>query len=329
MPFRQDSLPFLYPPTNLEGMEQDWDAVVVGGGAAGLSAAQMLGRSRRRTLVVDGGRPRNRFATHMHGVLGHDGVEPARLLERGRAEARAYGVEVADGVVTGLADDGDGDGLLVTLDDGRLLRARSVVVATGLRDALPDVPGLAEEWGRAVLHCPYCHGWEVAGQRLGVLAVSAASTHQIQLVRQLSEDVVAFTAAAEPLDEDARSGLVARGVRTVTAPVRALERRDEGIVLLTADGGEHLLDAVFTGGEPQLGLDFLTPLGLARSDQPGAPLLVDAMGRTSHPRVFAAGNAVAPFGNVPVSMASGSMAGAGVNAALVAEDVDLARRRIG
>ncbi|RIX28818.1 bifunctional NAD(P)/FAD-dependent oxidoreductase/class I SAM-dependent methyltransferase [Amnibacterium setariae] len=304
-------------------MEQDWDAVVVGGGAAGLSAAQMLGRSLRRTLVVDGGRPRNRFAAHMHGVLGHDGIEPARLLERGRAEARAYGVEFAEGVVMALAD--DGDRLLVTMDDGRVLRTRAAVVATGLRDDLPDVPGLAEEWGRTVLHCPYCHGREVAGRRLGVLAVSAASTHQVQLVRQLSEDVVAFTAAAEPLGDDARSGLAARGIRTVTAPVRGLERRDDGIVLRTADGVEHLVGAVFTGGAPELGLDFVAPLELARSDQPGAPLLVDPMGRTSHPRVFAAGNAVAPFGNVPVSMASGSMAGAGVNAALVAEDVDLAR----
>ncbi|GAA5206648.1 bifunctional NAD(P)/FAD-dependent oxidoreductase/class I SAM-dependent methyltransferase [Microbacterium kyungheense] len=297
-------------------MHNDWDAVVIGGGVAGLSAAQMLGRSLRRTLVIDGGMPRNRFATHMHGVLGHDGTPPAELLATGRSEAAAYGVAFATGAVTGLVD--EGDRLRVIRADGTADTARAVVIATGIRDALPDVPGLSEEWGRTVLHCPYCHGWEVAGRRLGVLATSAASLHQIELVRQLSDDVVVFT--ADPLDEASVVRLTARGIRIVADDVRAARGRDGALVITTAAGDEHVVDALFAGGAPELDLGFAAGLRLARTDAPGAPISADLRGATSHPRVFAAGNVIAPFGNVPLSMGAGSMAGAGVNGMLAAED---------
>ncbi|WP_203137232.1 bifunctional NAD(P)/FAD-dependent oxidoreductase/class I SAM-dependent methyltransferase [Microbacterium sp. JZ31] len=303
-------------------MTNDWDAVIIGGGAAGLSAAQMLGRSRRRTLVIDGGSPRNRFAAHMHGVLGHDGLDPAALLERGRAEARAYGVEIVAGLVASLSD--VGDRLRIELEDGAVATARAVVIATGVRDDLPDVPGLADGWGRTVLHCPYCHGWEVAGQRLAVLATSPMSVHQIQLVRQLSEDVTAFTAAAEPLGEDVTARLLARGVRVVPAAVRRVEHGESGLTVVTDDGAETVVDAIFTGGAPLLDLAFADGLDLQRAEAPGAPLAVDMMGKTSHPRIFAAGNVTSPFANVPVSMGAGSMAGAGANAMLTEEDFALA-----
>ncbi|MFD1722792.1 NAD(P)/FAD-dependent oxidoreductase [Amnibacterium endophyticum] len=298
-------------------MTQDWDAVVVGGGAAGLSAAQMLGRSRRRTLVIDAGAPRNAVAAHMHGVLGHDGLDPAELLDRGRAEARRYGVEVVEGDVRLLRD--EGESIRVLRADGQEDTARVVVVASGVRDVLPDVPGLREEWGRRALHCPYCHGWEVAGQRLAVLATGPQSLHQAELVRQLSDDVVVFSAAAEPCDEAALGRLVARGVRIVRDPVREVVR-GEALTLVTEDGREREVDAVFTGGAPTVPLDLLGGIALERADLPGAPLQVTMSGATSHPRLFAAGNVVQPYGNVPVAMASGAMAGAGANAALVAED---------
>jgi len=301
-------------------MDNDWDAVIIGGGVAGLSAAQMLGRSRRRTLVIDGGMPRNRSAAHMHGVLGQDGTPPADLLATGRTEARAYGVGFATGTVAHLAD--EGDRLAVTRDDGTIDTARAVVIATGIRDDLPDVPGLHEEWGRTVLHCPYCHGWEVAGRRLAVLATSPASLHQIELVRQLSDDVTVF--AAQAFDEQSVVRLAARGVRTVSSPVREATGRDGALALTTTDGAEHVVDGLFTAGAPVLDLGFAAGLELARADAPGGPLIADLRGATSHPRVFAAGNAIAPFGNVPLSMGSGSMAGAGVNAMLVTEDFDRA-----
>jgi thioredoxin reductase/SAM-dependent methyltransferase len=303
-------------------MTDDWDAVIIGGGAAGLSAAQMLGRSRRRTLVIDGGMPRNRFAAHTHGVLGHDGLDPADLLERGRAEAEAYGVEIVSGAVTALTD--QGDRIRIERVDGTVDTARAVVIASGLTDDLPAVPGLEGLWGTRVLHCPYCHGWEVAGLRLSVLATSPMSVHQIHLVRQLSDDVTAFTAGAEPLSDDVTAQFTARGIRVVRVPVDRVVSGDEALTIVTDDGLETVVDAIFTAGTPVLSLEFAATLDLARAAGPGAPLAVDMTGATSHPRIFAAGNVIAPFANVPVSMGSGSMAGAGVNARLAEEDVDLA-----
>lgn len=298
---------------------QQYDVVVIGGGTAGLSAAQMLGRARRRTLVVDAGAPRNRFADHMHGVLGHDGTPPLELLARGRAEVERYGVEVRPGTVARLT--GGESGLRVALDDGTELSARAVVIATGVRDELPEIPGLAERWGRGILHCPYCHGWEVAGQRLGVLATSPASVHHMDLIRQWSEDLTVFTADLGDLDPALAERLAARGTRVVESPVREL-LGDDGTLraVATADGTEHPIDALFVAPQPRVVLDFAADLGLDRTDAPGAPLQADAVGATSHPRVWAAGNVVQPFANVPLSMGAGSMAGAAVNASLVAED---------
>ncbi len=296
-----------------------WDAVVIGGSIAGLSAAQMLGRARRATLVIDAGAPRNRFARHMHGVLGHDGTSPAELLARGRAEVAGYGVELREGRVIELLD--EGGGLALRLADGELVTTRAVIIATGVVDRLPGIEGLADRWGRDVLHCPYCHGFEVAGRRLGVIATSPTSVHQIELVRQWSEDVTAFVALAGPLDEVTSAGLVARGIRVVTSPVRSVQTDEGTLTGLTTEDGQHVaLDAVFTAPVVELELGFADGIGLVRADQPGAPLLVDPRGATSHPRVWAAGNVIAPYGNVPLSMGSGSMAGAAVNAALVAED---------
>jgi thioredoxin reductase len=296
-----------------------WDAIIIGGGAAGLSAAQMLGRARRRTLVLDAGSPRNRFAAHMHGVLGHDGRSPAELYEIGRTEARAYGVEITDAAVTAVRD--DGDLLVVERANGTVDTARALLLATGVTDDLPAVDGLREQWGRGVLHCPYCHGFEVAGRRLGVLATSPMSLHQVELVRQWTDDLVAFTADLGTLDDEVVARLDARGIRRVEHPVEALVERDRALVAVrTADGVEHAIDALFTAPVPRLQLEFADWLALARADQPGSPLAVDMLGATSHPRIWAAGNLVAPYGNVPLSMGQGSMAGAAINAALVQAD---------
>ncbi|NHI15945.1 NAD(P)/FAD-dependent oxidoreductase [Microbacterium excoecariae] len=303
-------------------MTNTWDTVIIGGSVAGLSAAQMLGRSLRRTLVIDAGEPRNRFAAHMHGVLGQDGADPAALLATGRAEAAAYGVAFASATVARLED--AGERIRVLRADGSEDAARTVLIATGVRDVLPAIPGLAEEWGRTVLHCPYCHGYEVAGVPLGVLATSPAAIHQAQLVRQLTDDVTVFAGALGPLDDDVARRFRARGIRVAHAAVTRVAARSGGITVTTADGSAYDLGAIFAGGEPELALGFADGLGLARQDAPGAPLAVDAMGRTSHPRVFAAGGVVAPFANVPVSMGAGSMAGAGANAVLAQEDTDRA-----
>jgi thioredoxin reductase len=149
---------------------QAHDVVVVGGGAAGLSAALVLGRARRRVAVVDAGAPRNAPAAHMQGFLSRDGMPPAELLAAGRAEVAAYGVEVVQGRVAAIDP-----GFAVHLAGSRSLRARRLLIATGVHDELPEIPGVRERWGRDLLHCPYCHGWEVRDRPLGVLGTRPGS----------------------------------------------------------------------------------------------------------------------------------------------------------
>src|SRR3954469_9324678 len=168
-----------------------YDVVVVGGGAAGLSGALTLGRARRSVLVVDAGEPRNSPASGVHGFLTRDGTSAAALLRAGWAEVRRYGVRVLDGRVDS-AFPVDRGGFAVGLEDGRRVGARRLLVTTGLVDELPDVPGLRERWGRDVLHCPYCHGWEVRDRAVGVLACGPMAVHQVLLFRQLSADVPLF-----------------------------------------------------------------------------------------------------------------------------------------
>lgn len=306
--------------------ENSWDAVIVGGGAAGLSAALMLGRSRRRTLVIDAGRPRNRFASHMHGVLGQEGVPPADLIERGRVEAASYGMEFAEGTVERV-EPGDVD-LRIATTDGAVASARALVLATGLSDELPEVPGLAERWGATVLHCPYCHGWEVRDRRLGVLLTSPLGLHQAELVRQWSDRVTVFTARIGELAPETERRLRARGVELEPEPILDILGEGTGIESVRLSSGRQIaIDAIFTAGAPRPHDELVAPLGLARAETPfGSFLAVDPTGKTSDDRIWAIGNVVNPGANVPVSIGAGSFAGGAVNAALVARDFDAAVR---
>ncbi len=300
-----------------------YDVVVVGGGAAGLNGAMMLGRSRRSVLVVDSGRPRNAPASAVHGLLGHDGTPPAELLARGREEVSRYGGHLLTGEVTGAAR--HGDGFLVTLGDGTCVRARRLLVTTGLVDELPDVPGLRERWGRDVLHCPYCHGWEVRDQAIGVLGTGPMSVHQALLFSQLSADVVFVTHAAPPLEDEQAALLAARGVRVVTGEVRGLELTDDRLSgLRMADGTVLQREAVAVATRMVARADFLGDLGLRPVDHPsgmGVHLPAEPVtGRTDVPGVWAAGNVVDLSAQVGASAAAGAMAGAHINADLVMSD---------
>ena len=211
-----------------------YDVVVIGGGAAGLNAALMLARSRRSVVVIDAGVPRNRPAQGVHGLLGHDGIPPAELIERGQAEVRCYGGQVVTGQVLAVAPE-DG-GFRVALADGRSVRARRLLVASGLVDELPALPGVRERWGRDVIHCSYCHGWEVRDQAIGVLASGPMSSHQALLFRQLSDDVMYFTHTMLPSHEQAEQ-LAARGIRLINGEVVSLEINDDGLTgVRLADG---------------------------------------------------------------------------------------------
>lgn len=206
----------------IDELTDGYDVAVIGGGAAGLNGALMLARSRRSVVVVDSGAPRNSPAVGVHGLLGHDGIPPSELIERGRAEVGRYGGQVITGEVTTAAR--EGDWFVMGLADGRSTRARRLLVASGLVDELPDMPGVRERWGRDVVHCPYCHGWEVRDQPIGVLSSGPMSVHQALLFRQLSSDVIYLTHGMPPSGEQAEQ-LAARGIRVVDRKVASLESR--------------------------------------------------------------------------------------------------------
>jgi thioredoxin reductase len=301
-----------------------WDVVVVGGGAAGLSAALVLGRARRRLAVVDAGRPRNAPAAHMQGFLGSDGLPPAELLARGRDEVAGYGGHLITGTVAGItrADpSGASDPpLQVSLGDGVVLSARRVLVTTGLRDDLPDIPGVRERWGRDVLHCPYCHGYEVRDQPLGVLGGTPDAIAHAHLIRQWSDDVVFFT-HGDPVTAEQREELIARAIGIVDAPIASLVVEDDRLAgVATSDGRIVPRSAVFV--RPQLVPHdvLLTDLGCATHDN--GWVAVDGSGRTSVPGVWAAGNAVNPRAQVITAAGEGSAAAIAINQDLV--DADLA-----
>ena len=319
-----------------------YDVVVIGGGAAGLNGALVLARARRSVAVLDSGAPRNAPAEGVHGMLGHDGLPPGELLERGRKEVRAYGGHVVTGEVTSVTRDGDvaeggdgdeggsgngsgnGNGFSVTLADGCSVRARRLLVTTGVTDELPDVPGLRERWGRDVLHCPYCHGWEVRDRPIGVLASGPMSVHQTLLFRQWSDDVTLFThTMAAPTDEQAEE-LAARDIRVVAGEVAALEIAEDRLTgLRLRDGTVIAREAVAVASRTVARGGFLAAAGLHPVEHPsgaGVHISVDASGRTEVPGVWAAGNVTDLMGQVGAAAAAGAGAAAQINADLIAEE---------
>lgn len=293
------------------------DVIVIGGGAAGLSAALVLARARRRVLVVDAGEPRNSPAARMHGFLSRDGLPPRELLAAGRAEVEGYGGRIVSARVVD-ARALSGGGLEAVLDDGSCARARRLLVATGLRDELPPVRGLRERFGRDVLHCPYCHGYEVRDRRLGVLGGGASSLHQVQLVRQWASDVVFFPAGTT-LTPDQREQLTARAIGIVDGAVTGLVVEGDVLTGVEVDGSRVVeRDAVFVAPRfvPNTGL--LARLGAALDPQGWA---VTDGGRTSVPGVWVAGNAGNPRAQVVTAAGEGSAAAIALHADLVEEDV--------
>ncbi|MEU6303804.1 NAD(P)/FAD-dependent oxidoreductase [Streptomyces chartreusis] len=304
---------------------ESYEVVVVGGGAAGLSAALVLGRARRRTLVVDAGEPRNAPAAHMQGYLSRDGMSPGEFLAVGREEIARYGVELVRDRAVDVTRDGD---FTVALASGRSVRARRLVVATGLRDELPGVPGVAERFGNDVLHCPYCHGWEVRDRAFGVLATTPLSVHQALMVSQWSKDVTFFLheVAESDLSDDDLRRLAAAGVKVVPGEVAELVIEGDRLTgVRLANGTVHAREVVFTAPRavPQTGL--LEKLGAEFQETPfGSYPVIDPTGLTSVPGVWAAGNAMGYAEQVVNAAAGGYRAGAFINGELLMADLDAA-----
>ncbi|WP_193101270.1 NAD(P)/FAD-dependent oxidoreductase [Burkholderia sp. Z1] len=299
-------------------MHTHHEVIVIGGSFAGLSAAMQLARARRRVLVIDAGRPRNRFAEHAHGFFGQDGKPPAQIVAEAAAQLAAYPtVQRIEGEARTAERDADGR-FHVTLSDGSRASADRLILATGIRDELPELPGLAERWGISVLHCPYCHGFEVSGRQLGVLATHPLSVHQAILIPDWGPTTW-FTQGVVDANEEEAALLDARDVRIERSPVVEILGDAPRIdALRLADGQVVPIDALFVGARTVMASDLAQQLGCAFDEGPLGPVVrVDAMKQTSVTGVFVAGDASTPMTNATFASASGVAAGVGVHRSLI------------
>jgi len=307
------------------------DVVVIGGGAAGLNGALILARSRRSVVVIDSASPRNAPAEAVHGLIALDGTSPAEILRRGRDQVRQYGGRVVHGeVVSAAPADRSADGdlrFIVTLADGRSITARRILVATGVTDVLPEVPGIAEHWGHSVVHCPYCHGWEMRDQPVGIIATGPGSIGQALLFRQLTEDLTYFSHGTD-LDKDSRARFTARGIRIIDTPVTAVVNDEDGALawVRLADCQMVPRRVLAVGTQTQARTQGLEDLTLPMQDLPnmGRGFASGMAGTTEVPGVWVAGNATDPAAQVGASAAAGALAAANINSALAIADTDAA-----
>ena len=311
-------------------MDEVYDVVVIGGGAAGLSGAVALARSRRSVLVLDAGEPRNALAGHVHNFLTRDNVPPEQVYTTGRGEVVKYGGRIEQVRVEDLRR--VGVGFEVKIGDRRVT-ARRVLLATGARDELPEIEGLARWWGTGVLHCAYCHGWEVRDRRLGILATGPMAVHQALLFRQLSPHVTFLAHAGPAPHAQQLDQFGALGVPVVTGTVERVEFDASGVTgVRLADGSHVRLDALIVAPRCVARAELVVPLGLRATEVRldghlvGTKVEADATGATRVPGLWVAGNIVDIQAHVISAAAAGLAAAVAINSDLVATDAAHAMR---
>lgn len=299
------------------------DVVIVGAGAAGLSAALTLTRARRSVTVIDAGQPRNAPAGGVHGLLGHEGISPQKLLARGREEVLGYGGELIDDEVTDVS--GAEDGFMLTLRSGSAIQGRRLLVATGLVDELPEIPGVREQWGHGVLHCPYCHGWEVRDSRIGILVTTPMAVHKAFLFRQWSSQVTLF-AGDHQLTEEERTKLQALDIPVVEGGMDSLEITDDTLTGVRLDDGRVVaVDAAVVATPMVARAELFASIGLEPTAHPaGAFIETESFGQTAVPGVWVAGNATDIGAQVSGAAAAGALAAQHINTDLIFKDLDRA-----
>lgn len=293
-------------------------AIIVGGSSAGLSAALLLGRARRRVLVVDSGKPCNRFSHASHGFFTRDGTAPTELLALGREQLAVYPtVELLNGQVVAIQP--TGAGFQVTVDDGTTHEARKILLAYGLKDELPPLAGIEPLWGRSVFHCPYCDGWEVRDHPIAVYGNHDMIFHQVSLLHNWTRDLVLCTGERAALSDEQRATLSRHGVEIIEKGIARLDGENGQLhAVVFEDGTQLARRAMFIRPASSHQADFAQTLGCATN--PNGQLEVDRLGQTSVPGVYAAGDIAQPFRSVAAAVAQGSFAAAGINHALVVED---------
>ena len=304
----------------------EFDVVVVGAGAAGMAAALTLARALRSVVVFDGGDTRNAVADHSHGILGQDGVSPADLTRQARSEVEQFGGTIRRDAVAGAALDGKGN-FTVTTASGRSVTCRQILVAGGVRDEIPTVPGVHELWGDRVVICPYCDGWEARGSSIAILGTGPKSILQAHLLRQWSDRVTLFSNHVVPRSADESARLASRGIDIIDGAVDAIRSRDGGVVVNVGESTyEH--DIVFTAPRPIPDNRVLIALG-ANLMQTGVGMfpVVDGRGATTVAGLWAAGNAVNPSLKYSTALGVGMDTATHINETLVEADIAKSMRQ--
>lgn len=299
-----------------------YDAIVIGAGPAGLQAALTLGRMHRSTLLLDSGEYRNGTVLHMHNMIGADGTAPAQLRATARAELSAYDdVEIRDAAAMSVS--GAEDAFVVGISDGSVVEGRQVILATGVADDLPDVPGLQDLWGTLAFSCPFCDGHEHAGRPIAILGAAPRAAHLIGLLGRIVGDITVFPVGEMFADEDIQM-LEAKGVRVSPAPVSSLEKVDGGVRIRT-DDDEHVVDGIFVAaGSMRQRSPLVAQLDLQMLES--GCIEIDEFGRTSLPGVFAAGDLAhratlpGPMASVLLAAAAGQLAAVGIIQSLLAAE---------
>ncbi|WP_026180963.1 bifunctional NAD(P)/FAD-dependent oxidoreductase/class I SAM-dependent methyltransferase [Demetria terragena] len=311
-------------------MERYTDVAIVGGSAAGLATALQLSRLRRSVVVIDSGQPRNAPATSMHSYLGHEGRSPVDFLRIARDEVRSYGTEVLMGAATDVTR--DDDGFHIAVSGGHLIHARRVVAASGAVDVLPDIPGLAEHWGRAVIHCPFCHGYEARDQRIVSLITSPVGLHSLPLLYNLTDRLTVVLHSGVDASDPQLEGARQAGVTVIAQPVERVVNTGDGPLrgLVLADGSEVAADTVLVGTTLQARVDAFASLGLTAVEHPaGVATMVHAdpmTGATEVPGVYAVGTITEPMLQVLPTAAAGTRVGGMIGFDLAREDMAAAAR---
>ncbi|WP_084716578.1 NAD(P)/FAD-dependent oxidoreductase [Thalassospira permensis] len=305
-----------------------YDAIIIGAGFAGLSAAMQLARARKEICIIDAGLPRNRFAAASHGFFGMDGKSPDEIARLAMGQIRAYPtVSIAHGMAktatrlepdTAGTGDEDSNRFKVSLEDGRRFQARRLILATGVVDTLPDIPGLMPRWGKTVLHCPYCHGYEVRDRELGVLATGPMSTHQAMMIPDWGPTTFFTQGKYEP-EPEIRTQMDTRGITIEQSPiVELIGTAPELDAVKLADGRTKPIQALFAGPTVSMTNPLAEMLGCRFEEGLAGPFIkVDASQETSIPGVFAAGDAATARHNATLASAAGVLAGVGVHQSLI------------
>jgi thioredoxin reductase len=299
-----------------------YDVVIVGGSAAGLSAALVLGRSRRKVLVCDTNQPRNGPSPTAHSIFTRDGTPPADLLAIGRGQLDAYGVEVRSIAVT-HAQAADQDVFLLVLANGEQVRSRKVLLATGVRDVLPPIAGIEQFWGISVLHCPYCHGWEVRDQPIAVLSSCETAVYLAYLLRNWSRDLALCTNGFGQLSEAERDRIASLNIPIYERPIAQLEGEQaqlEGIRF--ADGTLLKRRSLFVRPTQEQRSYLAHDLGCELGE--GGIIKVDEQGQTSVMGIYAAGDMMRQMQQIIFAAADGARAAMAINHTFVQEEMRLA-----